>query len=175
VPFKSVVIIVVVVDVVDVVVVVVEDVVTVVVVVVVEDVVVEDEDVMVEDVAVEDVAVVEDVVVGVVPPLRTSMAASAVSSRAGQLDVWAWQSFLLFALPHAVVKCLSHLLSLAGLTALPARCAAARTLSLQVTFLLTAFVTPPSHFDAVSDGSPLSASTAASAVASSSAQLDVCT
>jgi hypothetical protein len=160
---------VVVVDVV-VVVVVVVDVVTVgvVMVVVVEDVV------AVEDVVVEDVAVVEDVVVGVVPPLRTSMAASAVVSRVAQLDVWAWQSFLLFALVQAEAKFRSHFMSLAGSSAPPASCAAAWTLSSQLTFLLTAFVTRPSHFDAVCDGPPLSASTAASAVASSSAQLDVC-
>jgi hypothetical protein len=92
-------------------------------VVVVDDAVV---DVVVEVVVVvDDVVVVGSIVVEVVPPLRTSIAASAVASRAAQLDVCAWQSPLLCALPHAAVKLPSHFVSLAGLTAPPASCAAA--------------------------------------------------
>src|SRR5262245_10693352 len=141
VPFKSVGIVVDVVDVVVVVVVVVEDVVITVVGVVVEDVVITVVDVVVEG------GVVEDVVVGVVPPLRTSMAASAVASRAAQLDVWTWQSFLLFALVHPSANFVSALASFLASGSCPFCCPFAMTLSFADTFLATAFVTPASQLD----------------------------
>jgi hypothetical protein len=101
---------------------------------------------VVEDVVVGD-GVVEDVVVGVVPPLRTSTAASAVSSRAAQVDVCTWQSFLLFALLQLSVNFVSALPSLPVSGGCPFCWPFAMTFSFADTFLATAFVTPASHFD----------------------------
>src|SRR5262245_22957466 len=145
VPFKSVGIVV---DVVVVVVVVVEDVVIAVVdvvLVVVENVVITGVDDVVEG------GVVEDVVVGVVPLLRTSMAASVVASRAAQLDVWTWQSFLLFALVHPSANFVSALATFLVSGGCPFCCPFAMTLSFADTFLATAFVTPASQLDCRSE------------------------
>jgi hypothetical protein len=64
-----------------------------------------------------------------------------------QLDVCAWQSFWLCALAHEAANFSSHLVSLAASAARPVFWAAAYTLSLQLTFLATAFVMPASQRD----------------------------
>src|SRR5262249_9384242 len=96
------------------------------------------------------VVVVVVVVVDVVeddPPARVSTQASATASMATQARACALQSPLLCAPAHCCVNLTSHLPSLPVSTAIPVLCAASKTLSLQLTFLATAFVTPASQID----------------------------
>jgi hypothetical protein len=90
--------------------------------------------------------VVVDVVVDD-PPARVSTQASASASIATQVLACALQSPLLFAVAHCWVNLSSHLVSLVASTAVPVLCAASKTLSLQLTFLATAFVTLASQLD----------------------------
>jgi len=131
------------------------------------------------------VVVVVDVVVDG-PPARVSTQASASASIATQVLACSLQSPLLFAVAHCWVNLSSHLVSLVASTAIPVLWAASKTLSLQLTFLATAFVTPASQLDrawAIPPGATDTARSAATAsdlrmaglaMASPSATADSC-
>src|SRR5262245_37493924 len=107
------------------------------------------------------VVVVVDVVVDD-PPARMSTQASASASIATQDRACALQSPLLCSLAHCWLNLTSHVVSLVPLTAVPVFCAAANTLSLQLTFLATAFVTPASQLEPAWATPPSATDTASS-------------